>query len=599
MSASFPSQIDRQLAPGPQASRARLDSWKEIASYFQRDVRTVQFWEAKEGLPVHRQEHTARASVYAFPDELDAWFEQRARKSRPAIAEPQPADSASMQPAMARIASIRPAWKALSALVLAALLAGAGWLTWRAVSGPRLPGNGTIAVLPFLNLTGNSAQDYLSDGITDELTTLVASQLRLRVVARTSSFQFKGKTADVRSIGGQLDAAMIMEGSVSQQGDELRINAQLIRASDGYHLWSHIYDTSHGDSMAMEQQIVRDLGVVLRLRPPAEAPVSQSGLDQQAHNLDLLGEYYWNRRTSEDEWKAIGYFNQAIDRDPLYARAYLGLAQSYLTLGGSNEAVRSDVFPKAREAAEKALQIDPGLSEAHAVLAHLLWIYDWNYPAAEIEFRKVIAANPNLPVPHLWYGLLLMYQTRFGEAGREFAEAQALDPLNPIYLTDESHLAIYSGNYTEAIRLGEEASRVNPSFPEPHDVLGFANLYSGNAKAALDEFQKYYELSGHDHGELAYMALVYARMGNRAKAMEFLKRAAHAENDAAIAGSSPYVDAGVYALLGDKEQSYLSLQKAIDARSTAVISMLVEPAFQSLRSEPRFQQMLRTTGHLV
>ena len=156
--------------------------------------------------------------------------------------------------------------------------------------------------------------------------------------------------------------------------------------------------------MAMEQQIVRDIGDVLKLRPPANAPAGETSLDQQAHNFYLLGQYYSHRITPEGEWKAIGYFNQAIDHDPLYARAYLGLAQCYEVLGGNNQAVQSDVFPKAREAAEKALQIDPGLSEAHALLANLLWLDDWNYPAAEIEFRKVIAANPNFADAHLQYG---------------------------------------------------------------------------------------------------------------------------------------------------------------------------------------------------
>ena len=542
-------------------------------------------------MPIHRQEHSLRASVYAYPSELDQWFNDRLRK-RPAETEP-----AVVEPALFP-SSVRPqagrTWIWFAALASAIVLAAVAWLTWRSVSAPRLPGNGTIALLPFLNLTGNNAQDYLSDGITDELTTLVASQLRLRVVARTSAFQFKGKTADVRSIGGQLDAAMILEGSVSEQGNELRVNVQLIRSSDGYHLWSHIYDTSHGDSMAMEQQIVRDMGDVLKLRPPANAPAGEASLDQQAHNFYLLGQYYSHLITPEGEWRAIGYFNQAIDHDPLYARAYLGLAQCYEVLGANNQAVQSDVFPKAREAAEKALQIDPGLSEAHALLANLLWLDDWNYPAAEIEFRKVIAANPNFADARLQYGKLLMYQARFDEARRQFAQAKALDPLSPIYRTFESRLAMYEGNYQESIRLSEQALQDNPNFPEPHDALGFTYLYEGNSKAALDEFEKYYELSGHDPGEFTASAAAYAMMGNRAKALELLKQS----NDPPTATPRAYGYAITYANLGDKEQTYLWLQKAIDLRIPAVLKMMVDPAFRSIRSEPRFQQMLRATGHL-
>lgn len=579
------------IAGGPGSAERRLSSWKEIAGYFERDVRTVQLWEQKEGLPIHRQEHTARASVYAYPSELDQWFNERLRK-RPAEAEPIVVETATVQSLRSRLAG--RTWKWIALLASALAIAALAWVVWRAASAPRLPGNGTIALLPFLNLTGNSAQDYLSDGITDELTTLVASQLRLKVVARTSAFQFRGKNADVRLIGKQLDAGMILEGSVSAQGDELRINVQLIRASDGYHLWSHFYDTSHGDSMAVEQQIVRDIGGLLKLRPPANAPAGEANLDQQAHNFYLQGEYYWNRRSAKDDWKAIEFFNQAIEHEPLYAMAYLGMAKAYMGLGRNDQAAPGDVFPKAREAANKALQIDPGLSEAQAVLAHLLWYYDWNYPAAEDAYRKVIAADPNLPIAHLWYGLMLMYQGRFAEARHEFAEARALDPLNPIYRTYESRLALYSGNDQEAIRLGEEALRGNPNFPESHDALAKAYLYGGNAKAALDEFEKYYELSGHEPVELTGLADAYAAMGNRAKALELVKQA----NDQGTAYTTAYAYGVVYANLGDKEQTYLWLQKAIDLRLPALSGLMVDPAFRTIRSEPRFQQMLRVTGHL-
>ena len=569
-------------------AKYRLNSWKEIANYFHRDSRTVQLWEKNEGLPVHRHEHLLRAGVYAYPAELDSWFKERDRKRGAETAAPiLPEDSA---PTASR------AWKPLLLLLLlVALVSAAGWFSWRAVHHTFTLGNGTMVVLPFLNLTGDAGQDYLSDGLTDELTTLLASERQLQVVARTSAFQFKGKPNNVRTIGQQLNAAMVLEGSIKTQGDELRINVQLIRSSDGYHLWSSYYDTSRGDSMAVEQQIVRDIGAVLRLPSPASAPAGEKNLDQQAHNFYLLGQYYSHRLTPEGEWKAIGYFNQAIDRDPLYARAYLGVAQCYEVLGGNNQAVQSNVFPKAREAAEKALQIDPGLSEAHALLANLLWLDDWNYPAAEVEFRKVIAANPNFPDAHLQYGLLLMYQARFDEARHQFAQAETLDPLSPIYRTFESRLALYEGNYRESIRLTEEASRGNPNFPEPHDALGFAYLYGGNTKAALDEFEKYYELSGHDPGGLTGLADAYAVMGNRAKAMELLKQS----NDPPTATPRAYGYAVIYANLGDKEQTYLWLQKAIDLRIPAVLKMMVDPAFRSIRSEARFQQMLRRTGHLT
>jgi len=586
-------QTEPAVTGAPVSAERRLGSWKEIASYFQRDIRTVQHWERKEGLPVHRHEHGIRASVYAFPEELDQWFSERARKRGPDLPGPPAAGDATL--ANPRTPGVAHAWRWPLAVLLTAIIAIAAWLAWRTVATPRLPTNGALVVLPFLNLTGDATQDSVTDGLTDELTTLFASQLRLRVVARTSAFQFKGKSADVRSIGNQLNAAMVLEGSVRTYGDEQRINVQLIRTSDGYHVWSHIYDTNHGDSMAVEEQIVRDIGAVLKLPPPVNTPAGSNTVDLQAHRFYLLGDYYWSRRSPNDEWKAIGYFNQAIDREPLYARAYLGLAESYLVLGVNGQAPPGDVFPKAREAAEKALQIDPGLSEADAVLAHIQWTYQWNYAAAEIEFRKVIAADPGSTSAHHWYGLLLMYQGRFDEARHEFAETQALDPLSPIFPALESRLALYSGDFNGALRLSKEALLGNPDFPLPHYALGDAYLYKGDESAAFEEFLKYYELSGHDPDGIAKLAQIYAVEGNRAKAMESLKEADESGNLSLAA----YSHAVVYASLGDKEQTYLWLQKAIDRRLPALIQLMVDPAFQHIRSEQRFQRMLRATGHIT
>ena len=569
----------------------RLSSWKEIAVYFGRDVRTVQLWEQKEGLPIHRQEHSARASVYAYPSELDQWFNERLRK-RPLETEPAPAEAATV-PAL-RLHQAGRKWKGLVLLASTLVVAAVAWLVWRAASAPRLPGNGTLAVLPFLNLTGNNAQDYLSDGITDELTTLIASQLRLKVVARTSSFQFKGKTADVRSIGRQLNAAMVLEGGIETQADELRINVQLIRTSDGNHLWSQIYDTSRANATAAEDSIVHDIAAVLKLPPAKETLANETGAGEVAHELYLQGEFWWNQRSPDDEWKAIGYFNQAIDTEPLYARAYLGLAEAYAVLGVNNQAPPGEVLPKARAAAEKALQIDPGLGEAHTILAHIRFTYEWDYPGAESEFRKAIDATPDFaPVRH-WYGLMLMYQGRFDEAEQEIKYAENLDPLSAILPALQSRLDLYAGRYDEGIQICRDALRGNPDLAMPHYALGQIYLYQSRLNPALDEFQKYYALSGQDPDGLTNLAMAYAHIGNRAKAMELLGQI----EDSRTGYSSAYNYALVYAALGDKESAYAWLDKAIAERSPALIQLLVDPAFASIRPEPRFQQMLRLTGHL-
>jgi TolB-like protein/Flp pilus assembly protein TadD len=583
-------------ADSPGNAGSRLTSWKEIASHFQRDIRTVQHWEIKEGLPVHRHEHRLRASVYAYPAELDAWFRERARKRIPEENLPAPGNTTPLsREANARSLLALSAPARLLLLLLMAILAGTGWFVWRSVRSTRLPGNGSLAILPFLNLTGDSEQDYLSDGLTDELTTLFASQLRLLVVARTSAFEFKGKPDDIRIVGKQLNAAMVLEGSLAARGDQLRINAQLIRTSDGYHLWSHIYDSSRADTPATEELIVRDIAQALKLALPASAAANSAGTDEQAHTFYLQGQYWWNRRSPSDEWKAIEFFNQAIDRQPLYARAYLGLAQAYAVLGINDQAPPDEVIPKAREAAEKALQIDPELGEAHAVLAHIQSSYDWNNSAAESEFLKAISSDPGYAPGRHWYGLMLMYQGRFDEAGQEFEQAQQLDPLSPIFPALRSRLLLYSGKFDAAARQGQDASRGNPNFPIPHLALGQVYLYQGKYSDALDEFQKYYELSNHDPDTLTNQAMVYAHMGNRSKAMELLRQI----KDQKTGYSSPYNDAQIYAALGNKELAFASLDRAISARSPALIQLLVDPAFSSMRSEARFQQMLRRTGHLT
>jgi len=577
----------------PRESQPRLNSWKEIASYFQRDIRTVQHWERKEGLPVHRHEHLIRASVYAYPAELEAWFNERARKSSAeAAVTPATEDITAESVDTTQMFSSRRIWVLLLSLTLV-VAAGVAWFAWRSAHPPGGSPGKTLVVLPFLNLTGDSGQEYMSDGLSDELTTLLASRLPLQVVARSSAFEFKGKTDDVRTIGGRLNASMALEGSLETRGDQLRINAQLVRTSDGYHLWSHLYDTDRGNTSATEDLIVRDIANVLKLPVAENSSPPVSGSDQQAHELYLQGAYWWNRRSPSDEWKAIGYFTAAIDRDPLYARAYLGMAEAYTVLGVNNQAPPQDVFPKAREAAENALRIDPRLEEAHAVHAHIQFAYDWNYAAADSEFRRTIAANPNFAPAHHWYGLLLMYEGKFDEAAQEIRRAQQLDPLSPLFPALLSRLDLYSGKYEAAIQLCRDASRGNPYFPLPHYALGQIYLYQNKYSEAIDEFQKYYELSDHDPDGLTNLAMGYARMGNRAKAMELVKQI----EDPKTGYSSPYNCALVYAALGENDQVYTWLDRAINERSPALIQLAVDPAFRSIQAEPRFQEMLRRTGH--
>ena len=573
----------------------RLNSWKEIATFFDRDVRTVQLWEKKEGLPVRRQTHSSRASVYAYAGELEAW--QRARTGRAEFqylpATPPAAAPQSRNETQLPKSSLR--WWALPIAFLACLAVGTVWYVRRPAPPARRTQNQALAVLPFVNLTGARGEDYLSDGLTDELTTVLSSHFPVNVVARSSAFSFKGSSDNARTIGERLNADMLVEGSVENRDGQMRINVRLVRPSDGAPVWSHLYDANFENTPSVEARMERDIASVLNIQPQANAVESPSGADQQAHELYLRGEYWWNQRSPSALWKSVDYFNQAIAREPLFTPAYLGLAESYTVLGTNDEARPSDVIPKARAAAEKALQIDPSLGEAHAILAHIEWAYDWNYPGAEDEFRKAISANPNFAPAHHWYALLLMYEGRFTEAKQEFQRAMALDPLSMVLPSAFSRMYEYAGEYDSGIQVCQQAMRGNSNYPLLHFAIGQLYLYQGKYPLAQQELEKYYSLSNHDPDALAVLALIHARQGDRAGAKELLSKVA----DPKSGYTSAYDLAEIYAALSEKEHAYQLLDQAISEHTPALVQLLVDPAFAGMRSEPRFQQLLRRTGHPV
>jgi TolB-like protein/Tfp pilus assembly protein PilF len=484
---------------------------------------------------------------------------------------------------------------ALPVALLVILAVGAVWYARKPAPMATPPQNQALAVLPFVNLTGTSSEDYLSDGLTDELTTVLSSHFPVNVVARSSAFTFKGSSDDPHTIGERLNAGMLVEGSMENNGGQMRINVRLVRPSDGARVWSHLYDSNLENTPAVEAQIERDIASALNLQPHANQAENLSAGDQQAHEFYLRGEYWWNQRSPSALWKAVGYFNRAIARQPLYARAYLGLAESYSVLGTNEEARPGDVIPKARAAAEKALQIDPTLGEAHAILAHIKWAYDWNYPDAENEFRKAIAANPNYAPAHHWYALLLMNEGRFTESESEFRRALALDPLSMVLPSAFSRMYEFAGDYDAGIQICQQAMRGNSNFPLLHFAIGQLYLYQGKYAQAQQELEEYYTLSDHDPDALAVMALIDARQGDRAGTRQLLTKV----SDPKKGYASAYDLAAIYAALGEKDQAYQSLDKAIAQRSPALVQLMVDPAFAPMRTEPRFQQLLRRTGHPV
>jgi TolB-like protein/tetratricopeptide (TPR) repeat protein len=449
----------------------------------------------------------------------------------------------------------------------------------------------SVVVLPFRNLTGRVQNETLSDGLTDELTDSLARIPGLRVLSRSSSLKFRGKAEDIRSIGRELNVGTILKGSVETSGDRLRITMQLFRAVDGSQIWSATYEPHSGETFALDGEISQSVAAELGVNGPehSENPSTRHTPDRQALALYALARDRWDRRTKSDEWKAIEYFNQAIDQDPFYAQAYVGLAEAYVVLGGNDWAHSSEVYPKARVAAEQALRLDNSLSEAHAALAQIMLFYTWDFPGAEREFRQAVELNPNYATAHQWRGVLLIAERRFDEAAVELRKARDLDPSSLIIAVDLGFVLANSGRYGAAVELGRSVLASDPDYAPAYSLTGFAYRGQGKYKQAVEQYKKYLTLSGHDPNALKELGVTYSVSGQPSKALAIIRQL-----QASKVGYTPAYDiAALYASLGHKNQAYQWLEAAIRQRAPSCWQLDTDPAFNPLRSEFRFQQLRR------
>ena len=505
-------------------------------------------------------------------------------RSRPTP--PAPASEARLRPRYFRVAL-------LVCVVLTVAVAVSYWLRKLQQTRASAPPEGaSLAVLPFLNLTSNPDNEYLSDGLADELTGELSRISGLRVIARTSAFKFKGKAEDVRSIGNQLNVNSLLEGSLQKSGTRLRITVQLIRTSDGSHLWSQTYDRNPNDTFALEDDVTQAVTEVLRARLAA----SQGGkraVDPEARDLYLRGRYWWNRRTPPEVWKSVAYFNQGLEKDPLYAQAYLGLADAYTVLGFNDQSAADEVVPKARAAAEQALRLDNGLSEAHADLAAAMLFHDWDFSRSEQEFQRALELNPNYATARQWYGLELMFQRKFDPALEQFSQAQLLDPLSLMITLDVGQVYYYSGHQDAAIQVAQKVLAQDPDFAMAHDLLGMAYEREKRFREAINEFQAYMKLSGDDPDSLMRLALTYAYTQRSKEALALAKRIESVPKGAYVPS---YDLAMIYAALGERDRAFEWLQRAVAEHASSCLTLGIDPAFETLRSDPRFQQEAHRAG---
>jgi TolB-like protein len=450
----------------------------------------------------------------------------------------------------------------------------------------------SLAVLPLENLSRDPDQEYFADGMTDELTTDLAKIGSLRVISRTSAMHYKGTKKTLPEIARELNVDAVVEGTVQRSGDHVLISAQLIHAPSDRHLWAESYDRDLRDVLALESEVARAIAseIQAKVTPQEQARLASARtVNPEAHELFLKAEYYLSKNTPEGNTKAFQYLQQAIGKDPNYALAYAGLARCYKGLE-EWEVLGRDASLKAEGAARHALQLDETVSQAHALLGWARWQYDWDWPGAEREFRRAIELNPNLSTPHHLYEEWLSFMGRHDEAIIEIRKAESLNPLSLSDSMEVGAALYYARLYDQAIAQELKTLEMDPSFAFAHLYLGNCYAQKGLNREALAEFQKAADLSRTKLG--AEAGYTYARMGRTAEALKMVN-----EMKAEFHQSHPTVGAGdiapIYAGLGDKDQALAWLEKSYEKHESYPVLMKVDPMLDLLRSDPRFQDLVR------
>jgi serine/threonine-protein kinase len=457
-------------------------------------------------------------------------------------------------------------------------------------------GPASIAVLPFVNMSADAEKEYFSDGMTEELINALAKLKELNVVARTSVFQYKGKAYDIRKIGEQLNVSTVLEGSVRQAGEKMRITTQLINVADGYHLWSETFDESDtqdvfGIQDAIARAIVDKLEIALVSNPEGKLVIPPTG-NLEAYDLYLKGRFFWNKRSSEGLQQGLQYFAQAIEKDPAYALAYAGLADSYVLLGQFAFLPPQEAFPKASAVAQKALEINDQLAEAHNSLAFAKELYEWDWPTAEREFKRALALNPNYATAYQWYAEYLAAMNRFNEALVAIERARELDPFSLIINSVEAYIFLLNSLPELSIERYRQVIEREPNFPA-YAFLARAFLQKGRYDEAIAEIEKEIKFFGRKPVTMALLAYAYAANGKREEA---LKLRDELEQQSQHTYVEPCQMAILYSGLGDNDQAFRWLGQAYKDHSGALVFAKVDPFFNSLRSDSRFTELLKKMG---
>jgi serine/threonine protein kinase/tetratricopeptide (TPR) repeat protein len=491
--------------------------------------------------------------------------------------------------------SVQPWWRkrmvlGTVAVVLVALLAAASWF-YRS----RLGGGETInslAVLPFVNASGNPDSEYLSDGITESLMDSLSELSNLKVMSRSAVSRYKGKEPDVPTVGRELGVRAVLTGRITQRGENLTVTAELVNATDNSRLWGQQYDRKVADALAVQNDIAHQIVERLRLRlssTQAAHMTNRQTANPEAYQLYLKGRYFAAQFTPESLAKGLNYFQQAIALDPAYALAYDGVSYYYAQIEDVTVAP-TEVMPKAEQAARKAIELDDSLVEPHVEQAYNYVFYDFDWPAAEREFQRAFGLNPDYAQAHEWYGWYLISQGRFDLAIQEGQRAVELDPLSPEVRSILGLTLYFARRYDQAAVELHKTLELDPNYWIGYYYLGQVYEQQGRLDDAIAAQRKAAEIFGNASWPLEEIARDYALAGKLPEArqalLDLLARSQHTH-------VSPFGIAKVYAALGDKDQAFAQLEQAYTQRSVFMVSLKVDPELDSLHSDPRFTDLLR------
>jgi len=451
-------------------------------------------------------------------------------------------------------------------------------------------------VLPFKPLLAESRDESLELGMADTLITRLSNIREVSVRPISSVRKYGALEQDPIAAGQEQRVDAVLDGQIQKAGEKVRVTVRLLRVADGVPIWTSQFDEKMTDIFAVQDSISERVMAALAVRLTSE---EQRGLtkrhtaDIEAFQLYLKGRYHLNRLTDDGFFKGRDYFQQAIDKDPNYALAYAGLADSYNMLGGFDALAPAEAYPKAREAAEKALKLDESLAEAHSALAMVKLAYDWEFPAAAREFQRALEIDPSYSDAHKMNSYYLAAMGRFDEALREMKRAQELDPLSLEKIAGTGEILYYQHQYDQAIEQYRKALEMDPNSGFVHWALGRPFMAQGKYDEAIVEFQKAIPLSGDSPDETAELARAYALSGRRDKAQKILEELKRQSEHKHVA---PTVMAAIYGALGDKTQAFASLNKAFSERDFLLVLLNVEPMFDPLRSDSRFVELSRRVG---